>query len=159
MAQEHMMRDTLNAADICNRTVTIAERGMPLTEAAQLMRERHVGCLVVVDETGAGRTVVGMLTDRDIVTAVVAKSLDPARLMVEDVMTTDMVTALGADSIKDMLSAMRRKGMRRLPVVTPQGVLIGLVTLDDLLPIMAEQLRDMAAAIEAEHQHERTLRS
>lgn len=153
------MHDTLNAADICNRTVTIAERGMPLTEAAQLMRERHVGCLVVVDDTAAGRTVVGMLTDRDIVTAVVAKSLDPARWLVEDVMTTDVVTALEVDSIKDMLSAMRRKGMRRLPVVTPQGLLIGLVTLDDLLPIMAEQLHDMAAAIEAEHLHERKLRS
>lgn len=54
-----------------------------------------------------------------------------------DVMTTDMVTALEVDSIKDLLSAMRRKGIRRLPVVTPQGVLIGLLTLDDLLPIMA----------------------
>jgi CBS domain-containing protein len=159
VAQEHLMRETMNAADICKRIVTIAERGMSLTEAAQLMRDRHVGCLVVVDETGAGRIVVGILTDRDIVTAVVAKALNPAQLVVEDVMTTDMVTALEADSIKDMLSTMRRKGLRRLPVVTPQGVLIGLVTLDDLLPIMAEQLRDMAATIEAEFLHERKVRS
>lgn len=153
------MRETMNAADICNRIVTITERGMSITEAAQLMRERHVGCLVVVDESGAGRIVVGMLTDRDIVTSVVAKALDPAKLAVEDVMSTDMVTALEEDSIKDMLSAMRRKGLRRLPVVRPDGVLIGLVTLDDLLPIMAEQLRDMAGTIEAGYMHERKARA
>lgn len=153
------MRETMNAADICNRIVVIAERGMAITEAAQLMRDRHVGCLVVVDETGAGRIVVGILTDRDIVTAVVAKGLDPARLVVEDVMTTNLVTALESDSIKDLLSAMRRKGLRRLPVITPQGILIGLVTLDDLLASMAEQLRDMAAIIEAEYLHERQVRS
>lgn len=152
------MRETMNAADICNRIVVIAERGMAITEAAQLMRDRHVGCLVVVDETGAGRIVVGILTDRDIVTAVVAKGLDPARLVVEDVMTTNLVTALESDSIKDLLSAMRRKGLRRLPVITPQGILIGLVTLDDLLASMAEQLRDMAAIIEAEYLHEHQVR-
>lgn len=153
------MQETMNAADICNRIVVIVERGMAITEAAQLMRDRHVGCLVVVDETGAGRIVVGILTDRDIVTAVVAKALDPARLVVEDVMTSNMVTALESDSIKDLLSAMRRKGLRRLPVITPQGVLVGLVALDDLLAIMAEQLRDMAAIIEAEYLHERQVRS
>lgn len=153
------MQETMNAADICNRIVVIVERGMAITEAAQLMRDRHVGCLVVVDETGAGRIVVGILTDRDIVTAVVAKALDPARLVVEDMMNSNMVTALESNSIKDLLSAMRRKGLRRLPVITPQGVLVGLVALDDLLAIMAEQLRDMAAIIEAEYLHERQVRS
>lgn len=153
------MKEAMNAGDICNRTVTIAERGMPLTEAAQLMRERHVGCLVVVDEIGAGRIVVGMLTDRDIVTSVVAKALDPAQLVVGDVMSVDVITALKDDSIQDMLSEMRHKGLRRLPVVTPHGVLVGLVTLDDLLPIMAEYLHDMAATIDAGFAHERSARA
>ena len=144
------MREWMSAGDICNRIVTVAERKMRLVEAAQLMRERHVGCLVVVDETGAGRIVVGMLTDRDLVTMVVAKELDPAKLLVEDVMSAEVVTALEDDSIKDLLASMKRKGLRRLPVVTPAGVLEGLITLDDLLPLMAEQLRDMAAIIEAE---------
>lgn len=144
------MREWMSAGDICNRIVTVAERKMRLVEAAQLMRERHVGCLVVVDETGAGRIVVGMLTDRDLVTMVVAKELDPAKLLVEDVMSAEVVTALEDDSIKDLLASMKRKGLRRLPVVTPAGVLEGLITLDDLLPLMAEQMRDMAAIIEAE---------
>jgi CBS domain-containing protein len=152
------MREKMDAGDICNRIVTVADRTMPLVQAAQLMRDGHVGCLVVVDDTGAGKLVVGMLTDRDIVVAVVAMELDPDALMVEDVMSHDVVTVLETDSIKDLLNTMRRKGLRRLPVTTPEGILVGLITLDDMLPLMAEQLRDMAATIEAEYLHERKVR-
>lgn len=148
--QEKNVREKMLASDVCNRIVVIAERGLSLVQAAQLMRERHVGCLVVVDETGAGRLVVGMLTDRDIVTAVVARDLDATQLTVGDVMSRDPISAREDDSIKDMLVSMRRQGIRRLPVVTSQGVLVGLVTLDDVLALMAEQLREMASVIETE---------
>jgi CBS domain-containing protein len=105
---------------------------------------------VVVDENGAGRRVVGMLTDRDIVTAVVAQALDAKHLTVGDVMSHELISALEDDSIKDMLVTMRRKGIRRLPVVTQQGMLVGLVTLDDVLSLMSEQLREMASVIQTE---------
>jgi CBS domain-containing protein len=152
------MSEKLNAGDICNRIVTVAERDMTLVRAAQLMRDHHVGCLVVVDETGAGRLVVGMLTDRDLVTAVIAQEVDPDTLRVEDVMTADVVTALEEDSVMDLLRLMRRKGLRRIPVTTPARVLQGLVTLDDLLEIFAEQLRALVLAIEAEQMRERKAR-
>jgi CBS domain-containing protein len=122
------------------------------------MRERHVGCLIVGDEVGAGRLVVGIVTDRDIVTSVVAKEADPSMLRVEDVMTGDVVTALEEDSVMDLLGIMRRKGLRRIPIITPQGALVGLVTLDDLLEIMAEQLRTIVLAIQAEQLRERKVR-
>jgi CBS domain-containing protein len=152
------MSGKLNAGDICNRIVTVAERDMTLVQAAQLMRDHHVGCLVVVDETGAGRLVVGMLTDRDLVTAVIAQEVDPSSLRVEDVMTSDVVSALEEDSVMDLLGLMRRKGLRRIPVTTPGRVLQGLVTLDDLLEIFAEQLRALVLAIEAEQIRERKAR-
>lgn len=153
------MREKMLAGDICNRIVVVAERSLSLVQAAQLMRQRHVGCLVVVDETGAGRLVVGMLTDRDIVTAVVANELDPTQLAVGDVMSRELISVLEDDSIKDMLVTMRRKGIRRLPVVKAHGVLVGLVTLDDVLALMAEQLREMAAVIETEALRERRERA
>lgn len=152
------MTDKMTAADLCNRIVVFATRDMTVERAAQLMREHHVGCLVVVDEAPEGRLVVGMLTDRDIVTSVVAMSLDAALLVVENVMTADVVTAREGDSLEDLLSSMRRKGLRRLPVTTPQGVLVGLLTLDDLLPVMADQLKAIAAAIEVAQLRERKLR-
>lgn len=144
----------LSAGDICNRSVCFAERGLTVQQAAELMRDLHVGSLVVVDEAAAGRVVVGMLTDRDIVTAVVASAVSPQSLRVEDVMTAEVVTAREDDSIVDLVRAMRRKGLRRLPVVDERGVLQGLVTLDDLLALLAGQLAELAQAIQAEQQRE-----
>ena len=152
------MSEKMNAGGFCNRIVTVAERSLSLVQAAQLMRDHHVGSLVVVDETGAGRLVVGMLTDRDIITAVIAQEVDPATLRVEDVMTSDVVTALEEDSLMDVLGLMRRKGLRRLPVTSADRVLQGLITLDDLLAILSEQLRAMVLAIEAEQLRERKVR-
>lgn len=152
------MGERLTTGEICTRSVTIAFRLTPLDGAAQLMRENHVGCLVVVDEIGGKRVVVGMLTDRDIVTAVVAADLAPSALRVEDVMTTDLVTTREDDSLIDLMRTMRRKGVRRMPVVSQQDELLGIVTLDDVLAILAEELNLLVAAIDSEGKRERVMR-
>lgn len=152
------MGERLNTGEICTRSVTIAFRATTLNGAARLMRENHVGCLVVVEETGGVRLVVGVLTDRDIVTAVLASDLDPGTLQVGDVMTTDLVTAREDDSLIDLMQNMRRKGVRRIPVVGAQGELIGLVTMDDVLDILSEELSLLVAAIATEGKRERQMR-
>jgi CBS domain-containing protein len=145
------MQELMNAGEICNRIVAVSDRKMTLVEAARLMRERHVDSLVVVDETGVGRVPVGILSERDIVTKVVAEGQDPTKLLVNDVMSRNLVTALTDDSIKNLSEIMKCKGLRRLPVVSDLGALEGSIALDDLLPLMAaEQLRDMAAFVGAE---------
>lgn len=152
------MGERLDAGAICTRLVTFAQRTMAVNEAARLMRTHHVGSLVVADDTPAGRVPVGMLTDRDIVTAVVAKDVDPRRLTVEDVMSADLVTVRSDASLIDLLRTMRAKGVRRLPVTDAAGVLVGLVSLDDLLGVITEELRATVAAIEAEQARESRLR-
>lgn len=153
-----MVAPTLNAGDICNRIVVVAERSTTLLAAAERMREQHVGCLVVVEPGPSGRTVVGLLTDRDIVTGVIAKALDPSKLRVEDVMSTDVVTARESEAFADLLTQMRSKGLRRLPVTDVNGLLVGLVTLDDLLEILAEQMHTVVQAIQSEQRRERKVR-
>jgi CBS domain-containing protein len=152
------MGERLTTGEICTRSVTIAFRRTALNGAARLMRENHVGSLVVVDEVAGLRVVAGILTDRDIVTAVVASDLDPSMLLVEDVMTTDLVTAREEDSLIDLMHTMRRKGVRRIPVVGGQGELLGVVTLDDVLDILAQELGLLVAAIDSEGQRERRIR-
>lgn len=153
-----MKTEKLNAGDICTRVVVVAERGTTVLEAAQRMREQHVGCLVVVDPKEARRVVVGLLTDRDIVTGVVAKGLDPQMLRAEDVMTEQPTTVRTSASFAEVLAAMQRKGVRRVPVVEADGSLVGLVTLDDLLEVFAEQMHGVAQVIEAGQRHERLVR-
>ena len=148
------MAERLSAGDVCSRSVVFAYPALSIADAARLMREHHVGSLVVVEETPAGRRVLGMLTDRDIVTGVVAKGVDPALLRVEDLMGDDLVSAREDDSVIDLLAVMRRKGVRRIPVVDGQGLLIGLAALDDLLEVIAEELTLVAQAIESGRKRE-----
>lgn len=152
------MGERMNVGEICNRTVVFAYKHMSVSEAARLMCEQHVGSLVVIEETDNGRVVVGMLTDRDIAVAVVARDFDAQTLRVANVMSGDLVTARTEDSIHDVLKLMRRQGIRRIPVTMEQGVLIGIVTLDDLLEIIAEELRDFVQVFESEHRREAQVR-
>jgi CBS domain-containing protein len=151
------MTDELTAGDLCSRIVTIGYAGMPVSEAARLMRQHHVGCLVVVEKLSAREsTVIGVLTDRDIAIGVVAADRDPHALKVEDLMTKDVVTAAEQDGVLDLVAAMRRRKVRRIPVLGPRNCLVGIVSLDDVLVVMAQQIQAVAAAVSAAASHERT---
>jgi CBS domain-containing protein len=144
----------MTVGQICNRVVVFAFRNTPLPDAAKLMRENHIGSLVIVDESDRGRIPVGMLTDRDIAIAVVAQTLDPRTLTAGEVMSGELVTANEQDDMLDTLQRMRRRGVRRVPVLTATGTLAGIVTLDDLLELVAEQLGDVVKAIATEQSRE-----
>ena len=144
----------MNAGELCNREVVFAYRNTPLVEAAQLMREHHVGSLVVVVDRLSERVPVGILTDRDIVVAVVAKALDPRALTVGDVMAGELLMVREQDGIPDTLRLMREKGVRRVPVLTHSGALAGILTIDDLLELVAEELGEFARTIDQERVRE-----
>jgi CBS domain-containing protein len=132
-----------------------------LSTAARLMREQHIGYLIVVEPSmqEAGFRPVGVLTDRDIVVSVVAKDADPRSLRVGDVMTQNPVTALTEDTLADALEQMKRIGVRRLPVVGDFGLLAGVLSLDDILTRMAEELSSATSAILRERALEAALRT
>ncbi|HEX8011520.1 MAG TPA: CBS domain-containing protein [Casimicrobiaceae bacterium] len=144
----------MNAGEICNREVVFAYRTMNLAEAAKLMREHHVGSLVVCVDRLSERVPVGILTDRDLAVAVVAKELDPRKVSVGEVMGTELFTVHEQDSVTEVLRLMRERGVRRVPVLTHSGALAGIVTIDDVLDIVAEQLGDVVHAIERERVRE-----
>jgi len=136
------------AGDVCIRDVVVAFRSGLLDDAARTMRSRHVGCLVVVDESQDGsRVVTGLLTDRDIVTAVVARDVQPSSLRVGDVMTQDVVTVREDDSLADVLATMQRRRVRRVPVTGAQQKLVGIVAADDLLRLLSDQLHALAQVL------------
>jgi CBS domain-containing protein len=117
--------------------VYTATRDETVQAAAARMRERRVGTLVVVD--GLGRP-EGLVTDRDLAVRVVADARDPARTTVGEVASAAPTTVLADASIESALGSMRAGRMRRLPVVDDTGRLVGIVTLDDVLELLAEEL-------------------
>jgi CBS domain-containing protein len=113
-------------------------------EAARTMRDRHVGCLVVLRE---GRS-AGVLTDRDLVVRVIAAGRDPSKTKVHDFVTYDPITVSVDDGIQTAADQMRRHGVRRLPLVDARGVVVGIVTADDLLVVLGSQLAAICEGID-----------
>jgi predicted transcriptional regulator len=145
--------------DICNRDVVIADKALSVVGAAQLMRKHHVGDLVVVDERDGRRHPVGMVTDRDIVVEVVAAGVSPEAPNVGDIMSQEMATVRESEGLFEALRYMRDKGVRRMPVVDHEGGLVGILTLDDLLSLLAEEMTELAKLVSRERQREATTRS
>ena len=149
------MNVPLTAGDICTRNVVCSDRGMMVDDAARLMRTHHTGTLVVVEERSPReRIVVGMVTDRDIATRVVALDRDVHAFRVSDIMTPDVVTVREQDSLLDVLAVLRGKRVRRVPVTGARGELIGIVAIDDVLSAVAEQMQALAGAVGAAQRHE-----
>ena len=130
---------------ICTKPVVTASAQMTVDQAARAMRSRTVGALVVVN---AGRP-VGMLTDRDVAIEVVAKGLDPETARVGDVMRKRPITIREDLGILDAAKVFARTGVRRLPVVTKSGVLVGVITVDDLIMLLGNELGHVAGALSA----------
>ncbi len=132
---------------ICNREVVIAQKNDTLVEAAKLMREYQVGSIVIVEERNGLRYPVGIVTDRDLVIELIAKEVDINLVTLGDVMYRDIILGKENDDINETIKIMRQRGIRRLPVVDDRGVLVGIVTMDDLIDLIAEELKDLVALI------------
>jgi CBS domain-containing protein len=139
---------------ICERDVICAGRDTTVQAAAKLMRHYHVGSLVIVDETYGRRVPVGIVTDRDIVVEVNALDLDPNVITVGDIALPELVTVREGEGVLQTAEIMRYKGVRRLPVVNEAGDLIGIVSIDDLLEVLTEQMTEMARVLGREREQE-----
>jgi CBS domain-containing protein len=138
--------------------VLIAQKYDTLVEAAKLMREYQVGSIVVVEEQNGVRYPVGLVTDRDLVIEVIANEVDINSVTLGELMYRDIILGKENDDINETIKIMRQKGIRRLPVVDDNGALVGIVTLDDLIDLIAEQLKDIAALIGKQQNDEKRYR-
>jgi len=148
----------MTIGDICIRDTVYITRENSIAEAARLMRDHHVGDLVVVDEQTGLRKPVGILTDRDLVVEVLAKEIDLNAVTVGDVMSSDLITARDSDGLYETIQRMRARGIRRVPVVDDKGSLAGIVAADDLLDLLADELTALARVGSREQARERTRR-
>ncbi len=150
----------MSAGDICRKEVVTIAPGADLCEAAHLMREKHVGMLVVVEPVAAqaDRLVQGILTDRDIVVTVIGRDAEPKGLKVVDVMTRNPLLVPEGASVAGVVRLMRMDGVRRVPVVGARNELIGVLSIDDVLDVVADQLTAISGAIRGEQDRERVMR-
>ena len=144
----------MNVGEICSRIVVFAESGTPVQQAAKLMRDHHIGALVVTEGGAGARRPIGIVTDRDLVVEVVAADVDYHTLSVGDIMSERPETIKEAVGLFEAVAQMRSGGVRRLVVVDANEHLLGIVAMDDLLPVLAEELSAISLAIRAEQRRE-----
>ena len=145
-------------SEICNREVIVVRLNDTTLQAARLMRQHHVGDVVVVEDRGGVRVPVGVVTDRDLVVEIMAPELDQMVITVGDIMAPDLVMVKENAGVFEAIQHMRAKGVRRLPVVDESGGLVGILTLDDLLELLAEELLALAKLVRHEQKKETTSR-
>ncbi len=138
-----LVRYTKSLIDMLNRDVVTIEPKAPVSEAAYLMMREDIGSLVVVDDK---MHPIGIVTDRDMVVSVIAEGIDPNEVLIEEIMTPDVIYVEEDANIMDILSTMSEYSIRRMPV-TKDGMLSGIVSVDDLIVIVATELADLATAV------------
>lgn len=139
----------MKIASLCTRRVVTIDGGSSLTQAATLMREHHVGALVVTTQSGGGTQVSGIVTDRDLVIDVLSRGLDVAAVRIGTLVGPRLVSVREQDTLGDAIAAMQDGGVRRLLVTDADGHLRGILSMDDLLGACAQQLDALAGVIRA----------
>lgn len=139
----------MNIGSICTRRIITVDRDSSLGEAASLMRNHHVGALVVTSETAAGPRVHGVVTDRDLVIDVLARNLDAAGVGIGSIANRTVASVFENEEIDSAIAAMQESGVRRLLVADEQRRLVGVATFDDLLIACAMQMGALAQVIHA----------
>ena len=150
----------MKLGEICNRDVVFIGPEESALEAARLMRQRHVGDVIVAERRGDDRFPVGIITDRDLTIEILAKQVDPESVTARDISSAQSLVTIGSD--EDLfagLDRMRARGVRRLPVIDAIGALVGIITMDDILELLAEQIGDLVQLVSRSYQRESEQRS
>jgi CBS domain-containing protein len=148
----------MTVGELCNREVAVATEDTSLQAAADLMRQHHVGNLIVVEEVGAKRVPRGIVTDRDIVIEVVAKGLALDAVTVGDIMSFELLSVTEESDVLETIKLMRAKGVRRTPVVDGSGALTGILAVDDIIELLAEVQVDLMRLVLREQEREQETR-
>ena len=137
----------MTVGKLCGRRVVSVPGNAPLSEVVRLMYQERVGAVIVTYAPADQPVVVGIVTDRDIVRAQLAHVADFSQLNTTDTMSRDPLVLNQHDDIAEALRRMRARGVRRAPVVSGSGALMGLVSSDDLLAQIARELGGLAAIV------------
>jgi CBS domain-containing protein len=144
----------MRVGEYCNREVVVVEEDGSITETARIMREYHVGDVIIVRSQNGKQIPKGILTDRDIALEIVAKSADPEIVRAGDAMSYELTTVNEDDDLMHAIEIMRDKGIRRLPVVDLDETLVGILTVDDVLDLVSEVFIDIVHLVDQQRRRE-----
>jgi CBS domain-containing protein len=137
----------MNVGDICTRNPATVSPAATLAEVVSLMRDRHIGAVIVTKRPLDQSVPAGIITDRDIACAQLEHRADLNSLSAEQVMTRNPLVVKEGESMSTAIEKMCARGVRRAPVVSEHGALIGIVSTDDLFAMVARELVQLARLV------------
>jgi len=140
----------MTAGEYCNREVTIVEPECRIIDAAKLMRQHHIGTLIVVEREGGKNRPIGIVTDRDLVIEVIAQEVALDAVTVSDVMSKEPVQVPEGETLLNTIELMQSRGVRRILVVDAEGSLQGLMSADDAIELIAEAMDNLTKVVRHE---------
>ena len=140
---------------LCSRPAVSVPTGAPISDVARLMRDRHVGAVVVTEGGGDRLRTAGIITDRDIVSAQLARTADLSRLAAGEIMTRNPLVIGEDEPVDGAIAHLRARGVRRAPVIARDGTLVGVVSVDELFAHVARELIEMGEIIARQRRDER----
>ncbi len=143
------LRPRMLVKDVMTNPVITVDENASINHVAELMDKHELGCIIV---TGKDGKPIGIITERDLVTRILAKNIKPESVRAKDVMTSPLITIEPDETINEAARKMNRLNIRRLGV-TYKGQLVGLISSKDILSVMPELLETIQekAIIEREH--------
>lgn len=152
-----VIKNLMNIGTICSRETIIAETLDSLLDTARLMRKHHVGSLIIVNKEKDGVRPVGIITDRDIVVQAISEEIDLNSLTAGDIMSRELLIARENDDLFEAFESMCMNGIRRMPVVDEQGILVGILSIDDLLEVIVDEMKNLVHLFKHEQQKEKKI--
>jgi CBS domain-containing protein len=137
----------MNIGQLCRHRVIKLPQNTSLSEVARVMSIEHVGAVIVTDGSHEQAPIAGIITDRDIVNAQLEQAKDLASLSAASAMTRNVLTLMRDESIDGAIAHMRARNVRRAPVVSADGVPVGLVSVDDLIGQLSVDLSEIASIV------------
>lgn len=131
----------------CNKNVISLTEDSTVIEAAQAMKQHNVGDILIINQKD--NKPVGIITDRDIVMAIASSNNGNIQsLRIADIASRELLTIAQDQDIEDAIDQMSSKGVRRAPIINASGQAVGIVSVDDLVPLLAKELQCLSNIIE-----------
>ena len=137
----------MKVGEMCSRNPATVSTSATLADVARLMRDRHIGAVIVTKAPSDRLVAAGIITDRDITCAQLDRAADLGSLSAEEVMTRNPLEINEEDSLSRAIESLRARGVRRAPVISSNGALVGLVSTDDLLACVARELMHLGRLV------------
>lgn len=149
----------MSVGQYCNKRVSVLSQSASILDAAQLMRTKHAGEVVVVDHAKGSTFPVGIITDRDLVIEIIAMEVNIDEVTIGSIMCLELITVNEDDSLHNALEMMKIHGVRRAPVINASGSLSGIISVDGILQVLSQDMTKVLELFDTEQRIEKTLRS